>query len=87
MRKVNRSIAIILVSGGLLGLAAAQSPATPPNQSGGDQQAASSQIQSGQLSQEAEVALQQKVIHAIVMLADYGVFDSIGYRLQDVRSL
>ncbi len=51
-------------------------------QTQGDQQAAGSQIQSEQLSQQAEAALAQKVVHAIVMLPYYGVFDSIGYRLQ-----
>jgi hyperosmotically inducible protein len=60
----------------------AQSPEAAPNQSGGNQQATSPQIQSEQISPEAEAALQQKVIHAIVMLPYYGVFDSIGYRLQ-----
>lgn len=82
MRKAYRPIAIILTTGVLLGTAVAQSPEAAPNQSGGNQQATSPQIQSEQISPEAEAALQQKVIHAIVMLPYYGVFDSIGYRLQ-----
>ena len=81
MRKTFQSIAIIVVSGALLGVAGAQSPESAPNQPAG-QQATSPQIQTEQLSPEAEAALQQKVVHAIVMLPYYGVFDSIGYRLQ-----
>lgn len=80
MRKAYRTIATLVVCGILLGAAVAQSQ--PAAGQSGDQQAGTSQIQSQQLSQEAEVALQQKVIHAIVMLPYYGVFDSIGYKLQ-----
>jgi len=81
MRTAFRSIAIIFVSSVLFGMAVAQSPDSAPNPAEG-QQPASPQIQSEQISPEAEAALQQKVVHAIVMLANYGVFDSIGYRLQ-----
>jgi osmotically-inducible protein OsmY len=44
--------------------------------------AAQNQIQSEELSPQAEAALQKKIVHAIVMLPYYGVFDSLGYRLQ-----
>lgn len=80
MHKVSRSIATLAVCGVFVGAALAQSP--PASGQSGDQQAAGSQIQSQELSPQAEAALAQKVVKAIVMLPYYGVFDSIGYKLQ-----
>lgn len=56
------------------GVAQAGQDTTPP---GGAQ----NQIQTEELSPQAEAALQKKIVHAIVMLPYYGVFDSLGYRL------
>ncbi len=77
MRNVYRAIAIIVLSGLFVSAAVAQSSQPPP----GDQQAAGAQIQSQELSPQAEAALAQKVVKAIVMLPYYGVFDSLGYKL------
>jgi hyperosmotically inducible protein len=84
MRKTYSAIAIVILSGLFLTAAAGQSgepPVTnepvPPQDS-----AAQNQMQSEQVSQEAQQAIAKKVIHAIVMLPYYGVFDNIGFRLQ-----
>ena len=72
-------LSAVILSSGMI----AQSSPPAGGQTQGDQQAAGAQIQSEQLSPEAEAALAQKVVKAIVMLPYYGVFDSIGYKLQD----
>jgi hyperosmotically inducible periplasmic protein len=85
MRKTYPSIAILILCGSLLTAAAAQSSPPPASnqtattQPGGNAQ---SQMQSEQVSPEAQQAIVQKVIHAIVMLPYYGVYDNIGFRLQ-----
>lgn len=63
----------LLVSG-----AVAQSPQASQPTAG----AAQNQIQSQELSPEAQAALQKKIVHAIVMLPYYGVYDNIGYILR-----
>ena len=52
-----------------------QSVSTPPP--GGQDQ-----VQSEAVSPEAQQAIAKKVVHAIVMLPYYGVYDNIGFRLQ-----
>lgn len=59
----------------LTGMAAAQSAGS--NQAAPGQ----NQIQTQEPSPQAQQALAQKVIHAIVMLPYYGVFDNIGFSL------
>src|SRR5581483_9067785 len=59
----------------MTGIAAAQSPNA--NQAAPGQ----NQIQTEELSPQAQQELAQKVIRAIVMLPYYGVFDNIGFSL------
>lgn len=85
MPKIYPTIASVVFSGLFLTGVAAQS-AQPPasNQSAATPQGggAQNQMQSEAVSQEAQQAIAKKVIHAIVMLPYYGVFDNIGFRLQ-----
>jgi hyperosmotically inducible protein len=60
----------------------ATAPATTGQTAAGQNAAASGEMQSQELSPEAQAALAKKVIHAILMLPYYGVFDSIAFRLQ-----
>jgi hyperosmotically inducible protein len=85
MRKTHPTLAIMVLCGSFFTAAAAQSsqpPAsnqtvtTPPDSS------AQNQMQSDQISPEAQQAIFRKVVHAIVMLPYYGVYDNIGFRLQ-----
>lgn len=83
MRKVFGLVVLTVLGAAFLSTGMiAQSSQPAPAQPQGDQQAGGAQMQSEQLSQQAEAALAQKVVHAIVMLPYYGVFDSIGYKLQ-----
>jgi hyperosmotically inducible protein len=84
MRKTYSTIAIVILSG-LFVTAAVGQAGEPPvtNQPVTPQDSApQTQMQSEQVSQEAQQAIANKVIHAIVMLPYYGVFDNIGFRLQ-----
>lgn len=80
MKAAYKLMVLICLSGLMLGTAEGQSaPAQATGQQGG---AGSAQMQSEEPSPQAENALAQKVVKAIVMLPYYGVFDSIGYKLQ-----
>jgi hyperosmotically inducible protein len=85
MRNTYPTLAIMVLCGSFLTAAAAQS-AQPPasNQTVTTPQASSAQnqMQSEQVSPEAQQAIFRKVVHAIVMLPYYGVYDNIGFRLQ-----
>jgi hyperosmotically inducible periplasmic protein len=84
MRKTYPIVAVVIFCGLFLASAAAQSgeppvsnqPVTPQDT------AAQNQMQSEQVSSEAQQAIFKKVVHAIVMLPYYGVYDNIGFRLQ-----
>jgi len=85
MRKTYPTLAIMVLCGWFLTSATAQTPQPPAsNQTVTTPPAGSApnQMQSEQVSPEAQQAIAQKVIHAIVMLPYYGVYDNIGFRLQ-----
>ncbi len=76
MRKIMQAVGVAILSALCCSSAFAQS--SQADQPAG---AAPNQMQSQELSQQAEGALAQKVIHAIVMLPYYGVYDNIGFKL------
>lgn len=85
MRKTFSIVSILVLCGSFLTAAAAQSsqPATSnQNVATPQDNSAQGQMQSDQLSPEAQQAIFKKVVHAIVMLPYYGVYDNIGFRLQ-----
>jgi hyperosmotically inducible protein len=85
MRKTYPTIAIVIFYGLFLTGAAAQSsqpPASDQSVSTPQDAGAQNQMQSEQVSPEAQQAIFKKVVHAIVMLPYYGVYDNIGFRLQ-----
>ncbi len=84
MRKIYPTLAIMLLCGSVLTAAAqsAQPPASNQTVTTAPDNSAQSQMQSEQISPEAQQAIFKKVVHAIVMLPYYGVYDNIGFRLQ-----
>lgn len=79
MGAARQAVALMILSSAVfVGVVHSQS-AAPPAQS---TQASQSQIQSQDLSRQAEEQLAGKVSHAILMLPYYGVFDNLGYTLQ-----
>jgi hyperosmotically inducible periplasmic protein len=77
MRKSFQAVGVTVLSALFFSSAFAQAPqADQPAAS-----AAQTQIQSQELSPEAQGALAKKVVHAIVMLPYYGVYDNIGFKL------
>ncbi len=77
MRRAYQVAGVAILAVLLLSSAVAQAPQAnqPPAA------AAQNQMQSQELSPEAQGALAQKVIHAIVMLPYYGVYDNIGFKM------
>ena len=73
---------LVCLGGALLTNAGAQASAADQSMSNSQSGAAPNQMQSQALSPEAQAQLAQKVIHAILMLPYYGVYDSIAFRLQ-----
>jgi hyperosmotically inducible protein len=85
MQSILKSGAVLVCLGGLLFSAAAQTaqaPAADQSMSNSQRGAAPSQMQSQAVSPEVQQEIAKKVIHAILMLPYYGVFDSIAFRLQ-----
>lgn len=77
MRKIYPGVGVAILSILSLSTAFAQAPQADQSAPGAGQ----NQIQSQELSPEAQQALAKKVVHAIVMLPYYGVFDNIGFKL------
>jgi hyperosmotically inducible protein len=77
MRKAYQAAGIAILSTLSLSAAFAQAPQADQQPAG----AAQGQIQSEELSPQAQAALAKKVVHAIVMLPYYGVYDNIGFKL------
>lgn len=77
MRKVYQAVGVAMLSTLFVSGAVAQAPQADQSAPG----AVQNQIQSEELSPEAQAKLQKKIVHAIVMLPYYGVFDNIGYIL------
>jgi hyperosmotically inducible periplasmic protein len=85
MRKTYAAIAVATMSCLFLTLAgaqAAQPPASNQTVTTPQDTGAQNQMQSEQVSPEAQQAIFKKIVHAIVMLPYYGVYDNIGFRLQ-----
>lgn len=85
MGKVYRAVAVVLLVFGWSMSAMAQT-SQPPSSSQTVQtqpdNTAPGQIQSQDLSPETQMELVKKIRHAILMLPYYGVFDTLGFRLQ-----
>jgi hyperosmotically inducible protein len=77
MRKAYQVVGVAILGILFLSSAFAQAPQADQPPAG----AAQNQMQSQELSPEAQGALAQKVIHAIVMLPYYGVYDNIGFKM------
>ena len=85
MQSILKSGAVLVCLGGLLFSAAAQTaqaPAADQSMSNSQSGAAPSQMQSQAVSPEVQQEIAKKVIHAILMLPYYGVYDNLGFRLQ-----
>ncbi|HLI63823.1 MAG TPA: BON domain-containing protein [Terriglobales bacterium] len=74
MRKAYAIVSLVICLGAAAGAQAAQGSAT--------NQPAQNQASSETLSPQAQAKLMEQIHHALIMLPYYGVFDSLGYRLQ-----
>jgi osmotically-inducible protein OsmY len=77
MRKVYEAVGVAILIAVGMGVAVAQTPQADQPAAGAGQ----NQMQSQELSSQGESALANKVVHAIVMLPYYGVYDNIGFNL------
>jgi osmotically-inducible protein OsmY len=83
MRKIYAAVAAAIMCCLFVTAVMAQSAQAPANQTvTTPPPAGQDQMQSQALSPEAEQALARKVVHAILMLPYYGVYDNLGFRLQ-----
>jgi hyperosmotically inducible protein len=83
MRKICAAIAVAVMGCLFVTGVMAQSAQPPADQTvNTPPPAGQNQVQSEALSPEAEQALAKKVVHAILMLPYYGVYDNLGFRLQ-----
>ncbi len=82
MRKICAAIAVAVLGCLFVTGIMAQSAQPPADQTvTTPQPAGQDQMQSQALSPEAEQAIAKKVVHAILMLPYYGVYDNLGFRL------
>ena len=84
MRRAIAAVATVVLGAMMVAPAAAASSSPAQSNQAAPQQdgSAQNQVQSQPLSPQAEAALAKKVVHAILMLPYYGVFDSIGFQVQ-----
>lgn len=87
MQAIFKSGAVLICLGGLLlttaGAQTSQAPAAADQSMSNSQSgAAPNQMQSQAVSPEVQQEIARKVIHAILMLPYYGVYDSIAFRMQ-----